>query len=193
MIAFVVAALGISSTASAGNLVVNGSFETGDFTGWTQFGNTGFTGVQKGAFDGVSPTDGSYQAYFGAVGSIGGISQNIATVAGGNYNVQFDLANLSGGGTPVEYSIQFGTTVLKDVTTLAAFGYTHFDFTATATSSMTGLVAFGFRQDVSYFLLDNISVTLSSVPEPSTLFMAGTAILVGLGYTLRRRKAKAIA
>ena len=34
----------IAAPASA-NLVTNGSFETGNFTGWTQSGNTGFMGV----------------------------------------------------------------------------------------------------------------------------------------------------
>lgn len=42
--ALVVAALGLGSQASAANLVTNGSFETGDFTGWTQVGNTGLLG-----------------------------------------------------------------------------------------------------------------------------------------------------
>lgn len=119
--AFVVAVLGISSQASAGNLVMNGSFETGDFTGWTQFGNTGFTGVQ-GNFAGVNPEDGSFQAYFGPVGSLGGISQDLATVAGQSYDISFYLYNF--GGTPSEYSAQFGSTVLTDVVNPPGFGYT---------------------------------------------------------------------
>ena len=56
------------------NLLVNGSFETGDFTGWTLTGNTGFTGVQ-GNFGGVDPEDGNFQSFWGPVGSDGFMSQ----------------------------------------------------------------------------------------------------------------------
>ena len=112
MMFFVVVALGISSTASAGNLVTNGSFETGDFTGWTQFGDTSFTGV-TGSFLGFSPTDGSYQAYFGPTQGIGGIEQTFSTVPGTNYNISFDLGNY--GYTPTQYFVTFGSTELVDV------------------------------------------------------------------------------
>ena len=48
----------------AGNLVVNCGFETGDFTGWTQDGNTGFTGVT------TFPQLGNYAAYLGPVAAV---------------------------------------------------------------------------------------------------------------------------
>ena len=57
----------------AGNVIVNCGFETGDFTGWTLTGNTGFTGVTSG-----SPyvNSGTYGAYLGPVGSDGFLSQS---------------------------------------------------------------------------------------------------------------------
>jgi len=190
ILAFVVAALGMSSQASADvNLLVNGSFETGDFTGWTQNGNTGFTGV-TGNFNGVDPSDGSFQAYFGPVGSLGGISQNVATLATHNYAIDFDLYNF--GGTPSEYKIEFGSTVLVDAVNSDAFPYTPFHFVATGDAGVTTLTALNFQQNPSYFLLDNVSVTdlgPSATPEPSTLAIGGVSGLLALAYGLRRKRA----
>ena len=166
--------------------MTNGSFETGDFTGWTQVGNTGFTGV-TGNFGGINPEDGSYQAYFGPIGSLGGISQDLATVAGQDYDISFSLSNF--GGTPSEYSVQFGSTVLTDVINPLPFGYTELTFVGTATAAITGLTL-SFQQNPSYFLLDNVVVT-SAVPEPSTLISGSMAVLIGLGCAWRRRKSKA--
>ena len=60
--AALMSAILVSSDARA-NLVTNGGFETGDFTGWTQGGNTGFTSVDFGI--GHS----GYGAKFGPAGS----------------------------------------------------------------------------------------------------------------------------
>lgn len=43
--------------------ITNGGFETGDFTGWTLGGNTGYTGVT-----GSYAHSGNFGAYFGAGG-----------------------------------------------------------------------------------------------------------------------------
>jgi hypothetical protein len=187
VLALCIAVLGLSSQAHAGNLVVNGSFETGDFTGWTQFGNTSFIGV-TGNFGGVAPADGDFQAYFGPPGSIGGIFQTLATTVGATYDISFDLYNF--GGTPSEYMVQFGSTTLVDVVNSPAFGYTTFEYTAVATSADTGFTAFGFQQNLAYFLLDDVVVTLA-VPEPSSLISGSIAVLIGIGCALRRRGLKA--
>jgi hypothetical protein len=60
-------------------LVTNDGLETGDFTGWTQSGNTSFTSVDLGLGH-----SGSYGAKFGPAG-IGTISQNIITTPGQTY------------------------------------------------------------------------------------------------------------
>jgi hypothetical protein len=50
----------LAGHASAANLLVNGSFEMGDFTGWTQSGNLGFTSVTSGDYDGSPAENGIY-------------------------------------------------------------------------------------------------------------------------------------
>src|SRR6266404_9344680 len=87
----------LGASAMAQNLVSNGGFETGNFAGWSQQGNTGFTGV-AGCFSSTCPHSGSFQAYFGPIGSTGGINQTLATDAGSTYTVDFWLAN--DGGSP---------------------------------------------------------------------------------------------
>ena len=178
--ALVVAALGLGSQASAANLVTNGSFETGDFTGWTQVGNSNYQGVYTAAYWGVSAPDGAYIANFGAVGSLGGISQNIATVAGGSYTVSFDLFNF--GGTPSEDQVQFGGNTLTDVVNPGSFGWTAFSFVETAASNSTNLT-FQFQQNPSYFLLDNVQV---STPIPAAVWMVRSALFGVFGFARKK-------
>ena len=164
------------------NLVANGSFETGDFTGWTQLGNTGFTGV-SGTFGSIAPTDGLFQGFFGQVGSTGSIQQSIATGAGITYSVSFDLFNF--GGTANSFVADFGGTLLS-LTDDAGLGYTTFSYMVTTSGGPTDLI-FTTRQDPSYWLLDHISVV--ETPEPATLALMGMALLSMLGLGAMRRRA----
>ncbi|MEO5960247.1 MAG: carbohydrate binding domain-containing protein, partial [Opitutaceae bacterium] len=75
--------------------LVNPGFETGDFTGWTLSGNSGFISITNDAHSG------DFAASFGAVGSQTLLAQTVvATVPGATYTVDFWLRNLAGAQAP---------------------------------------------------------------------------------------------
>ena len=59
----------LAMPAKAAPLIADGSFETGDFTGWTQSGNTEFTSVFDQNYDGLYAQDGIYYALLGPAGT----------------------------------------------------------------------------------------------------------------------------
>ncbi len=158
----------IGTTALA--QVNNGSFETGDFSGWTVSGDTGFTGIcdVSSCPGGFGPQDGNFAAYFGPVGDTATISQTIATTPGDTYSLSFYLANPVGG-TPNFFQVTFGNSSFSFTNFGVAFNWQQFTLTTVATSDQTPL-SFTFRNDPSYWFLDNVTVQQSggTVPEPGT-------------------------
>ncbi len=173
-------------SAAQANSVTNGSFETGDFTGWTLAGNSGFTGVDQGTIGfGPGAKTGSFAAYFGPVGSLGFLSQDVPTLAGATYNLTFFLAN--DGQIPNEFRVSWNGTVLLDAASLPASGYVQEAFPALlATAAFTPL-QFGFRNDPGYFYLDDVYVGAGAVPEPATLLLWGTT-MSALAFARWRRR-----
>jgi hypothetical protein len=185
-----VALLSFATSVFAGTAqVTNGGFETGDFSGWTQFGDTAFNGVCTfGTCPlGETPYAGNYSAFFGPVGDTGGIYQDITTVPGQTYTISFYLA-LPDVGTPNFFQVQFGDAVFNLTNFPGSFDWALFTMTDMATTTTTRLT-FTFRNDPNYWFLDNVSVTSGgggTTPEPGTLALFGTG-LVGIAGVIRRK------
>ena len=139
--------------------LVNGGFETGDFTGWNSDGNEY---VNSG-----SAHSGNYQATFGAVGSYGTISQVLATQPGAAYTVSFWLENQANGGTGCDFQVLWNGVLLPggDFSGCTVFGYTQYTFTVTGTGSDT--LSFAGQNGPSAYLLDDVSVSNSAALAPT--------------------------
>ena len=159
----------------SGNLVVNCGFETGDLSGWTNFGNTGFTSV------GTPPHTGSFAANVGPVGSDGFLSQLLPIVPG---IYQVDVWFQSDGGIPGDFTVTFDGIQGVSLVNPAPFAYTEFSFLVSSAGGPASLVL-AFRNDPGFYQIDDISVV--PVPEPSTLGLIGLGLL-GVGAMARRRR-----
>lgn len=177
------AALSVSLAAHAGpNIVVNGGFESGSFTpGWTQFGDTSFSGV-----DTFAPLTGTFAAFFGPIAP-GGIFQTLVTAPGDFYTVRFSLMNeadVNGVFLPNSVSVNWdGGAAEFSLTNAPVSAYQSYSFIVRATSASTDL-RFTFTQPSAFWDLDDVS----AVPEPGSLALVA---LAGSLVALARRRRNA--
>jgi hypothetical protein len=193
-----------SASAMAGGvsvveLVVNGGFETGDFSGWTQFPNAGSQAISS-----VNPSSGSFSANLIGTGAptnslIKAANVGIGLVsAGQQVDISFDMrgstadggvvfaeffSEVSGGGTSAAEILSGGPLFPNadpDV-------WTTFTFTAFAGPDVSGgitlqlgAVCGGAPSCVSDIYFDNVSMT-TVVPVPGAVWLFGSALgLLGL-------------
>ena len=173
------AVLTVVAAAPGGQLVQNGGFETGDFSSWGKSGNFTECSVSSG-FPAVH--SGSFGALLGSSGSLGYLSQSLATVPGQLYQLSLWLDSPDGL-PPNEFLVAWNGTPLFDETNLAAVGWTNLQFYVTATGTNT-VLQFGFRDDESFLGLDDITVsTLARADGPPIIVTQPATQLGTIGGT----------
>jgi hypothetical protein len=168
---------------------VNGSFETGDFTGWTQ---SGFF------IDTTNPYSGVYDASTGCSGAscttVGDpnsayIYQDMTTTVGTTYELSFFYDSGQDPTFGSELLVLWGDPTAPSLSTVVDFvdvdtsgAYMEYEGMVTATSTTSKLEFLG-RQDLDFYYLDDVSLTAPStspVPEPGfRSLLLGAAILLG--------------
>ncbi len=189
----------MAGPAAGGNLVMNAGFETDTFQDWSLSGNTSYTLVSammtstKGG--GLyAPQEGHYYALLGPVGSLGSLTQTIATTPGQEYTFRWWMA--SDGDYANEFRASWNGASVFDEKDISRQGFQEYSSTVQATGT-SSTIAFAFRDDPGYLALDDISVTAVSsaqaVPEPSTLVLAGLgAIAIAAASMGKRRRTSSI-
>jgi hypothetical protein len=136
------------------NLVTNGGFEAGSFSGWSLNADTTSVGSRSGLVHA-----GKYGALLGQQTTLGYLSQVLPTFAGQTYQLSLWVRNPSNtlGATPNEFQVQWEGNTIFDRVNLPFGAWSNLQFTVTATMNGSQL-QFGFRDDPYYLGLDDVSV-----------------------------------
>ncbi|HTB85717.1 MAG TPA: protease pro-enzyme activation domain-containing protein [Candidatus Sulfotelmatobacter sp.] len=175
-----------SGAVVGASLVLNGGFETGDFTFWTLNGDGGTVDLVTNSYTynigssrhpndiTITPHGGNFDALLGETGKLGYISQPLPTIAGQLYLVSLWMDSPDGE-TPNEFSVAWNGNTLFDQSNMPKLGWTNLQFIVTATGSSTTL-QIGGRDDPTFLALDDVSASPvyapSFVAQPASLILA---------------------
>jgi hypothetical protein len=184
------------ATAAPINLVQNGDFEAavagpGDVPGWVYSGGDSYFGVDADYIGSPAARPGQV-FYDGAATNTGYLSQNIATIAGATYTLEFDLQRWASSTAISNFaSVNFGAATVFAEQDIGS-DWTHFMVSglvggpgAFTLLQFTNLNLYDFNQ------LDNISLVAADrppvdVPEPATPYVL--AAVLGACLLARRRR-----
>ena len=155
--------------AATPNLVVNGGFESGNFSGWTLSGNSGGNQIYIAptAFPGEVHT-GSYSAGLGSMNRTDGIlTQNIATTAGQHYTLSFWIESDNDGSTPINhFAAEWNGQTLMAVTDAPNSGYQLYTFDVVGINGNSVLEFDGYNHPDAW-RLDDVTLTAVGVAPPA--------------------------
>lgn len=177
--------LSLAGLAKADTLVVNGGFETGDFSGWTTYPAPDFASYF--GVDNSNPHSGTYAAYFGASPlAFDGIGQTLQTVANQQYMISFWLDIDSEGDPSNNFQALWNGIVVADITSQTANEGNYMQYTASVIGTGSDSLRLQGFNGASFDYLDDVSVAVAT-PEPASLLLSGLALL-GLPVYVRSRK-----
>lgn len=152
----------LASSTSAFGVVLNGSFETGNFTDWTTAGDTS---VQDSGF-GVTPTDGNYQAALQTLADTTGVSaSNLESFLG------LSSGTLTNSGATEGSAIQ--QTIGANTGDVLSFDYNFL------TDEVPGNSDFN---DFAFFTLNNNFISLADTLSPELFSPSFSSFAAETGY-----------
>ena len=207
-IAAVVAMTMSAGAAQAVELVDNGGFESGDFTGWVQESPQG---NDSKSVTSVNPASGTYSANLNCSAGVPcdsllkSANKGIGVVtAGQEITVSFDYRGIQADGGVIFAELfsetdSGGVSKSELITGGPLFGagdtWNNFSITTTLGPDVSGGVTLllksgcgGATSCVSDAYFDNVSMTVNEVPVPAAVWLFGSGLL-GLIGVARRKKA----
>jgi VCBS repeat-containing protein len=133
---------------------VNGSFETGDLTGWIA------SATVSADFVGLGGEFGNYAA---RLSSSGFLEQDVATTAGQHYILSFSVAGDSEASATSFNAYWDGVQILSQVNVAGGFNTYTFDVVGDASDPTTQLF-FDFSGDGTGLFVDKVSITPTTAP-----------------------------